>query len=1040
MAGKLKALQLWCKVQCEGYRDVNITNMTTSWKSGLAFCAIIHKYNPELIDFENLSKENVYENCKLAFDSGQELGIPALLDPEDMVIMEVPDKLCIITYVSQYYNYFRDKPQLGGPNLDKSKLPQKRSFISLAADQPEKKKQQVTEKSKGRRSTYGDTCTICGDKVYLIERHIDNHMLYHRKCFRAPKKTDSILTEKHENAIDDPKVLPTNNLKESNLKENIPESMEIESNDVPKLDENTANSKIEANRYNLRARSGLKHFDNKVELDKIESKKELVFEPDEISKKDKPLGGRPTTQFSYERNLSNNKFTNSSEPSFANKDTTSNVRKYERRTSVELNGNKKSDFKSSAELRVKSRSDSQSPSKILSDNKKSDDNLSSGSPIHASRNSNVKSILKDNQKPSPKITTVIPIEVTTDSNTAVNSDSAKTDDIEKTEWQLEAERRRQMRKGKYQDPERAKILETLREKEKSTSNLSQNKTENNVDSSSRVIPVTKLNKTRDSSSPEFIECDSSGNPVPSKSLGNVFSPIKPLSTTSQSPAHISLPASRNLPIKNDLKTSSNLSNRLPSDLSKNTSSSDISNRLLSDTTLKLPSNKMDKSNTDIDYNRSEFEISSKFTRKKNQAINNESDELKLNSKQLDTNCSGNILNKFNELAKSSSGPKITVNDSKPVVPTTENKDILLSKTNNDVPTKPAREKKYISPLSPLSRLRGLSPSKPPVDTSKTINSMNISTQYDKDKYQPKSRFPDNTADLNTQPKMNGPSSKTMEPMIDSNSKLRKIITPLKSDFDDFYTDINLRRDSHDSDMSVTSAKSEILPVVPARRYRSRSNSVESLDSDSSRKFSLTLRPLPPVPDDKVVNHRRTSISAEKPIPVQLILDQLLEVDYQLQQLEKAGIILEQQIRQDNVNTGEMGDDDLMVKWFNLVNNKNALVRRECDLMYRQRQQELEAQHADVDNELRLLMEIPDAEKTPSQKSREDTLVKMLVETVAARNHIVDSIEEDRLRYLEEDQEIADMMQMKGFIKEDMEKGKLKTKKMKKEKKRKKFGW
>ncbi|XP_061158712.1 MICAL-like protein 2a isoform X2 [Syngnathus typhle] len=261
----IQALEQWCRSQCDGYRDVNITNMTTSFRSGLAFCALIHKHRPDLIDYDSLRMEDVFDNNKLrhvmsindhlaevnflrascstetiyktptqspgkgnmslAFQvAEEELGIPALLDAEDMVALRIPDRLSILTYVSQYYNYFK-VPQAKknlpvAPKASATKPAVKNQAPSPVASQmsPKVAKADSEEPNSNKSGTLNSKCVTCKGHVHLVQRHFVDGKLFHRRCFiccecsgtlhaggyKAGKKPDTFVCRVHPEKASEP--------------------------------------------------------------------------------------------------------------------------------------------------------------------------------------------------------------------------------------------------------------------------------------------------------------------------------------------------------------------------------------------------------------------------------------------------------------------------------------------------------------------------------------------------------------------------------------------------------------------------------------------------------------------------------------------------------------------------------------------------------------------------------------------------------------------------------------------------------------------
>lgn len=102
----------WCRAATAGY-DVEINNFGKSWQDGMAFNAVIHRFRPDLIDYQALNKTNKLENLENSFDIAEKsLGIPRLIDAEDIAMVVYPDEKCIMTYVSQFrekFGEFKDK-------------------------------------------------------------------------------------------------------------------------------------------------------------------------------------------------------------------------------------------------------------------------------------------------------------------------------------------------------------------------------------------------------------------------------------------------------------------------------------------------------------------------------------------------------------------------------------------------------------------------------------------------------------------------------------------------------------------------------------------------------------------------------------------------------------------------------------------------------------------------------------------------------------------------------------------------------------------
>ncbi|XP_029352948.1 cytospin-B-like [Echeneis naucrates] len=100
------SLLRWCQSRTQGYKNIEITNFSSSWEDGLAFCAVYHTYLPSRIAYDELDPELKKENLDLAFKTGESVGITATLTAEEMLKAGGPDWQRVLGYVESIFRHF----------------------------------------------------------------------------------------------------------------------------------------------------------------------------------------------------------------------------------------------------------------------------------------------------------------------------------------------------------------------------------------------------------------------------------------------------------------------------------------------------------------------------------------------------------------------------------------------------------------------------------------------------------------------------------------------------------------------------------------------------------------------------------------------------------------------------------------------------------------------------------------------------------------------------------------------------------------------
>ncbi|KYQ93220.1 actin bundling protein [Tieghemostelium lacteum] len=106
-----EGLLLWIKNTTTGYDGVTISSFTKSFRDGLAFLALSHKFDNALFKYGDYQSLDPIARLNAAFDFAEKgLGVPKLLEAEE-VARGTTDERSLVLYASLFFHAYRAKEE-----------------------------------------------------------------------------------------------------------------------------------------------------------------------------------------------------------------------------------------------------------------------------------------------------------------------------------------------------------------------------------------------------------------------------------------------------------------------------------------------------------------------------------------------------------------------------------------------------------------------------------------------------------------------------------------------------------------------------------------------------------------------------------------------------------------------------------------------------------------------------------------------------------------------------------------------------------------